>query len=203
MRQFATRWLATAAWTLVAAAAGAVDLELRPEDTAISFELDSTLHRVHGAARLEEGSIRFDPAGGPASGSIVVDATSLDTDNGLRDAQMHGKVLESERYPRREFVPERLSVVSREAAQADVVVDGTLRMHGGEWPLAIPARVSAEGGAWRIGGSFVVPYVEWGMRDMSNFLLSVDPEVVVHLDARVPAPAPVDARAVGATGAGQ
>jgi polyisoprenoid-binding protein YceI len=167
----------------IAASAAAADLELPPESTRIRFELDSTLHRVSGVARLEEAVVSFDPAGGDASGRIVIDATSLESGNGLRDRQMHGKVLESERFPRIEFRPHSLVVVDRGDSQARIALVGVLHMHGGEWPLRIPAQVSVAGDGFRVEGSFAIPYVEWGMRDMSNFLLSVDPEVVVHFEA--------------------
>lgn len=170
------------AW-LLPAAAPAEQLALSPEATAITFELDSTLHRVHGSARLVAGRLEFDPAGGAVTGSISIDAASLDTGNGLRDAQMHGKVLESERYPRIEFTPTELTVEESGRSSARIALSGTLRIHGGEWPLTVPADVSLEGDGVRVKGAFRIPYVDWGMRDMSNFLLSVDPEVLVHFDA--------------------
>jgi polyisoprenoid-binding protein YceI len=174
---------------LLAGAAGAAEIDFAPESTEITFQLGSTLHEVHGVARLEEGHVRFEPDGGAAGGRIAIDATSLDTDNGLRDAQMHGKVLESERFPKIEFLPDSIEVEERGARSAQIVLVGRVRMHGGEWPLRIPARLEAQpGGDLRAQGSFVIPYVQWGMRDMSNFLLSVDPSVVVHFDTHAQLP---------------
>jgi len=192
-------WLACALVWLPAAAARAAELALSPHDTAITFELDSTLHRVHGSARLLAGSLHFDPAGGAVRGSIAIDAASLDTGNGLRDAQMHGKVLESERYPRIEFVPDLLAVEESGASRARIALAGALRMHGGEWPLTVPAEVSLEGDGVRVKGSFRIPYVDWGMRDMSNFLLSVDREVLVHFDALAEVAPPLAAPAAEAS----
>jgi polyisoprenoid-binding protein YceI len=181
------------------AGARADELALSPEDTAITFELDSTLHRVHGVARLVSGALDFDPAGGAVRGSVAIDATSLDTGNGLRDGQMHEKVLESERYPRIEFVPAALVVEERDAARARIALEGTLRMHGGEWPLVVPAEVTLEDAGVRVVGSFRIPYVDWGMRDMSNFLLSVDPVVLVHFDALAKVAPPIGAPAAEAS----
>jgi polyisoprenoid-binding protein YceI len=169
-------------WLPCAAARGA-ELALSPERTTITFELDSTLHRVHGTARLLPSALRFEPDGGAVSGRIAIDAASLDTGNGLRDRHMHGKVLESERYPRIEFVPDALVVEERAASRARIALEGRLRIHGGEFSLTVPAEVSAEGDGLRVVGSFRIPYVDWGMRDPSNFVLSVDREVLVHFDA--------------------
>jgi polyisoprenoid-binding protein YceI len=191
-------WLACALLWLPSAGAAAAELSLSPERTEISFELDSTLHRVRGKARLLPSTLAFEPGGGAVRGSIAIDATSLDTDNGLRDGQMHGKVLESERYPRIEFVPEALDVLEASASSARVALSGTLRMHGGEWPLTIPAEVGAEGDGLRVKGSFRIPYVDWGMRDMSNFVLSVDREVLIHFDALAEVAPPAASLAAGA-----
>jgi polyisoprenoid-binding protein YceI len=178
-----TTWLACALLWLPSEGAPAAELELSPERTTITFELDSTLHRVRGNARLLPSTLEFEPGGGAIRGNIAIDATSLGSGNGLRDGQMHGKVLESERYPRIEFVPESLAVEEASASRARVALLGTLRIHGGEWPLTIPAEVAAEGEGLRVVGSFRIPYVDWGMRDMSNFLLRVDREVLVRFEA--------------------
>jgi len=163
---------------------GTAILTLDPAASEISFEVDSTLHTVEGTARLVSGELRFDPAGGPAEGAIEVDATSLDTGNGMRDDKLHGSVLESKRYPRIVFHPSRLVVASPGEADTDVRVEGTLDLHGGSWPLTIPATVHRTGETVELEARFPVPFVEWGLEDPSNFLLSVDKIVQVHVRAR-------------------
>ena len=81
---------ATAAETVV---------QLDPEATEVSFVLGATAHDVHGTFGFQEGTIRFDPATGEASGELVVDATAAETGNGSRDKTMHNKVLESDETP--------------------------------------------------------------------------------------------------------
>lgn len=173
-------WLAP--W-LPAVPASAEVLLLSPEQTQIRFDVDSTLHRVEGTARLLSGEIRFSPEGGPAQGSLVVDARSLDTGNGMRDENMHEKVLESERFPRIELLPETLEVAAHDGDVWHVVLAGTTRIHGGTWPLTVRATVTVDQGAAHVHGQFVIPYVAWGMHDMSNFLLTVGKEVHVDFDA--------------------
>src|ERR1700681_1422369 len=46
-----------------------------PARTTVDFTLGDVLHTVHGTFRLKSGVIHFDPDGGKASGSVVVDAT--------------------------------------------------------------------------------------------------------------------------------
>jgi polyisoprenoid-binding protein YceI len=187
-RPWPARACALAAGALFCALAGAAPLRaetltLTPDQTRVRFELDSTLHAVEGTARLVSGQIHFSQEGGPASGSVVIDARSLETGNGMRDDNMHGKVLESERYPQIEFSPETLNVISHTGSVWEIELAGTTRIHGGAWPLTIQAQVEVERDVARVHGQFVIPHVAWGMRDMSNFLLSVEKQVHVDFDA--------------------
>lgn len=163
--------------------AGTSVLELDLEKSRVSFSLDSTLHRINGSARLAYARATFDPAGGEASGRFVIDAASTDTNNGLRDRKMHQKVLESDRFDEIVFVPTSLEVGEIDGNRAAVTLAGWIDIHGMEWPLRIPATVTVQGERIHIEGRFTIPYVEWGMKDVGNFLLHVDPEVEVALDA--------------------
>jgi polyisoprenoid-binding protein YceI len=159
-------------------------LSFTPGDTRIEFTLGATLHTVEGTARLAQGEVRFDDASGQASGSLVIDARSAQTGNASRDRKMHGEVLESDRYPEIVFTPSRLELVRSGPDRGDAVLEGRLLLHGGEHPLRIPARIERDGGSVHLTGSFRVPYVAWGLKDVSNFIMRVDPEVEVRIDAR-------------------
>jgi polyisoprenoid-binding protein YceI len=165
-------------------------LVLDPPDALVDFTLGATLHTVEGQIRLTGGEIRFDPETGSAAGEIVVDATSARTGSASRDRNMHRDVLESERYPRIVFRAERLRVLRRDAQGAEVELDGALEMHGQQRPLVLPARIGSTAEGVTIEARFRVPYVDWGMRDYSNFLLRVDRfvDVTVRCEGRLAAP---------------
>src|SRR5215472_5806298 len=86
---FAAACLPLAAFPAVSRSGGAPDevvaLKLDPAQTRVSITLDATLHTVHGIFKLKAGELDFDPKSGKARGSIVVDATSGNTDNSSRD----------------------------------------------------------------------------------------------------------------------
>jgi polyisoprenoid-binding protein YceI len=166
-----------------AAPAAEQNLTLDPAATRIGFELGATLHSADGSVKLEQGAIRFDPDSGAASGEIVVDATSATTDLGSRDRNMHAEVLESARFPKIVFRPERLDVKRRDAASADVELYGALDMHGQQHPLSVPAKLAARDGRLVVDARFEVAYVDWGMRDYSNFVLRVDRHVTMTVHA--------------------
>lgn len=156
-------------------------LRIDPARSAVHFRLAATLHTVHGQGRVHAGELRFDPAGGAASGAVVVDARSFVTGIAARDRNMHEQVLESQRFPEIRFEAERLELRSRSEDAAEVTLHGRFEIHGARHPLAVPARVTREGDALRIDAAFPVPYVRWGLRDVSTFVLRVAPEVEVQL----------------------
>src|SRR5262245_2169259 len=165
-------------------------LTLDPAATTIEWTLGATLHTVVGRAPLVAGVVRFDAERGTASGEIAVDATSASTGLALRDRTMHRDVLESARHPRIVYRAERLRVLRRDAAHAEVELEGVLDLHGEQHALVLPARVEARGGRVAIEAGFRVPYVEWGMRDPSTFLLRVDTfvDVKVRSEGAIAAP---------------
>jgi polyisoprenoid-binding protein YceI len=168
----------------LAGRAASDELTLEPARSELRFQLGATLHTVHGELDLVRGELHFDPGGGPASGELVVDARSARTGIELRDRDMHTKVLESERFPEIVLRAERLDVVRRDATSADVRLGGVLRIHGGEHAVVIPARVTTQGGdRLLVEASFTIPYVAWGLRDMSTFVLRVEKEIEVEVRA--------------------
>jgi len=182
-RRLAWTAVLTTACLAVATSASAERIVLNPGSTQIRFNLDSTLHRVEGTAAMVSGEIDFPPQGGTATGRIVVDARSIETGNGLRDSTMHGKVLESERYPKIELMPERIEAEGPDAnGEWAVTLFGTMRIHGRDEPIAIPSHITVDGDRAHVRGAFTIPYVDWGFRDMSNFLLTVEKEVHVEFE---------------------
>jgi polyisoprenoid-binding protein YceI len=170
----------------VPARAGEQQLVLDPKATKVAFTLAATLHTVEGRVPLSKGTIRFDTATGVASGEIVLDARGAGTGNSLRDDNMHVEVLESEHFPRIVFQPTRLEVVERSATSADVKLHGELQMHGVSRPLVVSAHLEKVGaGDERIAITAHVPvrYIDWGMKNISNFVLRVADQVDVQVAA--------------------
>jgi polyisoprenoid-binding protein YceI len=161
---------------------------LDPASAQIGFTLGATLHTVHGNFKLKSGEIRFDPATGKAGGSIVVDATSGDTDNSSRDKKMHAEILESAKFPEISFTPTGvkgpLKEISSGPATAHVDVAGVFHVHGqdhdGSAAVAVDRGIN---GLMRITATFAVPYVKWGVKDPSTTFLHVKDTVDVEVQA--------------------
>lgn len=164
------------------AAPSEIVLTLDPAQTKVHWNVDSTLHKVHGTFALKSGSVHIDAETGKASGEIVVYATSGDSGNGSRDARMHKEILETEKYPDVVFRPTQMEGKVARSGPTDGKLHGVLAIHGAEHELTAEVHAELMGDHWKGSGKFEVPYVKWGIKDPSNFLLKVKPVVDVELE---------------------
>jgi polyisoprenoid-binding protein YceI len=165
----------------VAASETAYDLD--PSQTEIKFSLNSTLHTVHGTFKLTRGSIRLDPDAAKASGEIVIDLTSGASGNGSRDKRMHKEILESQKYPEAVFTPDRVEGHIAPQGTSEIDVHGIFRMHGADHELTMYWQVLANGSQYIATTHFAIPYLQWGMKNPSNFLLKVADKVEIDVRA--------------------
>lgn len=162
-----------------------VTVNLQPANTSIRWTLSDPLHTVHGTFKLKQGVIKFNLANGSADGLIEVDATSGESGNSARDGRMHKDVLESDRYPLVSFRPTRVIGKFPSSIDGEVVVEGVFRIHGTDHPLQLNINLHPEASTMTAKAHFVVPYVAWGMKDTSTFILRVGKTVDVEVQATV------------------
>jgi polyisoprenoid-binding protein YceI len=160
---------------------GVLTFNIDPANSTVQFTLGALLHTVHGTFGIKSGAVRFDPNSGKASGQISVDVRSGNTGEGTRDRQMHANVLESERFPDAVFSPDRINGRLASSGASDVEVHGLLRIHGRDHEMTIPVRVQMQNASVTARAKFTVPYVSWGMRDPSTFVLQVAKSVDVDV----------------------
>jgi polyisoprenoid-binding protein YceI len=147
--------------------------ELDPGKTKIEFMVSATMHTVHGSFQLKSGSIQFNPVTGEAGGLVVVDVKSGETGNNGRDRKMHREILQSERYPEASFKPTRISSGVDLKQSPTLQVEGVLTLHGADHPLTFAVPVHQSGDQLSTTLQFIVPYVQWGLKNPSTFILHV------------------------------
>jgi polyisoprenoid-binding protein YceI len=157
-------------------------LILDPAQSRVHWTLDSTLHTVHGTFALKSGTIHFDPGTGKAGGEIVVQATSGESGNGSRDARMHREILETAKYPEVVFRPTQVDGKVGQPGASDGELRGVFSLHGADHDLTALVHAELTGDSWTGTSKFEVPYVKWGIKDPSNFLLKVKPVVHVQME---------------------
>jgi polyisoprenoid-binding protein YceI len=154
-----------------------------PAHTTVDFTLGDVLHTVHGTFKLKSGVIHFDTGTGKANGSVVVDATSGDSGSGARDRKMHKNILESAQYPEIVFTPDGVNGKLSADGTAHIQVHGLFRIHGADHEITLPFEVQTAAGQVTAETRFSVPYVKWGMKNPSTFLLKVNETVDIGIRA--------------------
>jgi polyisoprenoid-binding protein YceI len=157
-------------------------LTLDPAQSTVHWTVDSTLHMVHGTFAMKSGTVHFNPETGKAGGEIVVIATSGESGNSSRDARMHKEILETSRYPEMIFHPAQVQGKVGLSGASDVKLEGIFSIHGADHELSAPVHAELTGDRWKGTCKFEVPYVQWGIKNPSNFLLKVKPVVNVELE---------------------
>ena len=157
--------------------------DLDPARTAIEFSVGSALHTVHGTFRLKTGNIRFDPVTGKAEGAAVIDVASGDSGSPARDRRMLKDILEAQRYPEAVFTPDRVDGHLSPEGPSDLQVHGVFKIHGAEHEIVFQTHVESKGGRLTATLHFVVPYIKWGMKNPSTFILRVSDKVELEIRA--------------------
>jgi polyisoprenoid-binding protein YceI len=164
------------------AVTGPILLTVDPAQSTVHWSLDSSLHTVHGTFKVKRGTVTVDPATGKAKGEIVVDAASGESGNDSRDRKMHKEVLESEQYAEVTFRPDRVDGTIVAQGTSDLKLHGIFTLHGADHEFTSPAQAQLSNNQWKATAVFNVPYIDWKLKNPSNFLLKVKPEVEVHLE---------------------
>jgi polyisoprenoid-binding protein YceI len=160
-----------------------ISLSVVPAKTSVNFTLGDVLHTVHGSFNVKSGNVHFEPASNKISGEILVDAASGHSGSDGRDKKMHNEVLESARYPEIAFRPDRIEGRVADLGVSTIMVHGMFSIHGAEHEMTIPVQVKLGQGWWTAVLNFAVPYVKWGMKNPSTFLLRVDQSVDINIQA--------------------
>lgn len=163
-------------------AAQQITLNVDPAQSHVHYIVDSTLHTVHGTFTLKDGTVRIDPASGKADGMVTVYATSGDSGNKARDERMHKEILETAKYPDAIFRPSQIEGTIAPSGASDVKLHGILLLHGGEHPIIATVHAELNGDHWTGTAKFEVPYMQWGIKNPSNWLLKVQSVVNVEID---------------------
>jgi len=166
-----------------AALAQQTTFQLDLAKSSVEFTLGDVLHTVHGKFRMKDSTVRFDRATGVASGTLIADATTGDTDNGARDKKMHKEVLESAKYPEFRFNVQTVRGNISANGTAQVEITGVMSIHGSDHPMTVTTPVTVSNGVASSDVHFEVPYVQWGIKDPSTFILRVAKKVDITVHA--------------------
>jgi polyisoprenoid-binding protein YceI len=154
-----------------------------PSTTKITFTLGDILHTVRGSFRLKQGDVRYNGGTKSIVGTVTVDATSGESGNHSRDRKMHKEILESAHYPEIIFRPDRIEGTVAPIGTSTLQVHGIFSIHGSDHELTMPVRLEVFPDHWIADTHFSIPYVKWGIKNPSTFVLRVSESVEIDVHA--------------------
>jgi polyisoprenoid-binding protein YceI len=163
---------------------GELVLVLDPAASKVHWTLESSLHTLHGTFALKNGTMRVDLATGQVSGEFAADATTGKSGNDGRDRKMHKEVLESSRYTDIVFRPDRVEGKIATQGTSTLQVHGIFVLHGSEHELTVPVQAELGTDHWTGGSKFSLPFIDWGLKNPSNFFLKVNHAVNIELELK-------------------
>lgn len=149
----------------------------------ISAITDNT--NVTSTLRVLSGEIEGDPKNPAATGKVklVVDATSFQSGNQMRNKHILGDSLETADYPTIEFDSTALKDVelTPQGDGGNATVLGNLTLHGVTRPIGVPLEASLDpDGGFTAWGEFSVDYTDYGIKPPRLlFALPVGKEVKI------------------------
>lgn len=163
------------------------------ENTKIGFNLDSTLHVVHGNARKFNGKVivplNLDLKG--YSAEITISVKDMTTAHEERDKKMHETCLEADKNPdiifrSTEFKGFPAKLEKEKEFEFSLVGDLTIR--GVTKSVAIPVKVKYRADGYSFHGNISLNYLqEFNIPDPSVFIFRVAKKVEVFFETDIPA----------------
>jgi hypothetical protein len=80
------------------------------------------------------------------------------------------------------FHPSQVEGKVASSGPSDVKVRGTLSVHGADHEITALVHAEFSASTWKGSASFDVPYVEWGIKNPSNFWLKAGKVVGIEVE---------------------
>jgi polyisoprenoid-binding protein YceI len=154
---------------------------VNPDASEVKMTLKTTHEIVNGTFHVQSGSIEFERGGPKMSGSVVVLAGSGKTGNGSRDKKMNKDILQVEQHASVSFEPKSYAGTLAGSGDSTIQVTGIFTLLGTPHEITVPMLVHLEGTGATVKAHFVVPYVQWGLKDPSFLIWKAEHEVAIDL----------------------
>ena len=154
---------------------------VNPDSSKVAFSLGGNTHHVDGTFHVQSGTIDFDRSANTISGSVVVAAGSGNSGDHGRDKKMNSDVLDVAHFADVSFVPKSYTGTVAAAGDSTIAVTGVFTLHGTPHDLTMPMQIHISGTTLTAKTHFTVPYVQWGLKDPSIFILKVAKVVDIDL----------------------
>ena len=154
---------------------------VNPDASEVKIALKTTHELVNGAFHVQSGSIEFDRGTPKLTGWVVVLAGSGKTGNDSRDKKMNKDILKVEQFATVSFDPKTYTGALAPSGDSNLQVTGIFTLLGTPHEITIPILVHLEGTTATAKAHFVVPYVDWGLKNPSFLIWKADNDVAIDL----------------------
>jgi polyisoprenoid-binding protein YceI len=154
---------------------------VNPDASKVAFALGGNTHHVDGTFHVQSGSIDFDRSAQTISGSVVVGAGSGNSGDQGRDKKMNTDVLDVAHFAEISFAPKSFQGTVAASGDSTIQVTGVFTLHGTPHDLTVPMQIHIDGASLTARSHFTIPYVQWGLKDPSIFVLKVAKVVDIDL----------------------
>jgi YceI-like domain len=179
MRFFAV--LAFALTLAPAALAQHQTFAVNPDASEVKMKLNTTHEVVNGNFHVQSGSVEFDRSATRISGTIVVAAGSGKTGNDSRDKKMNKDILKVDQYTTVSFSPKTYTGTILASGDSTIQVSGVFTLLGTPHDLTVPMQIHIGGSKATAKAQFVVPYVQWGLKNPSFLIWKAENDVAIDL----------------------
>ncbi|HEX4309376.1 MAG TPA: YceI family protein [Acidobacteriaceae bacterium] len=155
---------------------------VNPDASKVRMTLNTTHEVVSGTFHIESGTIEFDQSGPRMSGVVVVLAGSGQTGNDSRDKKMKKDILKVDQYTVVTFAPKSYVGSLAPVGDSTIQASGIFTLLGSPHDLTIPIQIHRDGSRASATAHFVIPYVQWGLRNPSFLFWKAENDVAIDLD---------------------
>src|SRR5580700_1285798 len=155
---------------------------VNPDASEVRMTLNTTREVVNGTFHIQSGSIEFDRSTPKMSGSVIVAAGSGKTGNDSRDKKMNKDILKVDQFATVSFAPKTYNGAIAASGDSTIQVSGVFTLLGTPHDLTIPMQIHIDGSKATVKAHFVVPYVQWGLKNPSFLIWKAENDVAVDLN---------------------
>ena len=154
---------------------------VNPDASEARVTLKTTHEIVNGTFHIQSGSIEFGRSSPEMRGSVVILAGSGKTGNSSRDKKMNNDVLRVEQYATVSFDPKSYAGTIAPSGDSTIQVTGIFTLLSKPHEITVPVLVHFDRASATAKTHFVVPYVQWGLKNPSFLFWKADNDVAIDL----------------------
>ena len=144
------------------------------------FDAKASLGAFRGITKVATGQMSGGPGLANVRGFVEMQATSLSTDNGMRDKDMR-KTLEVEKFPVIRYDLDSVGVRSDTPDSARIDLIGRMTIHGVTKPLRIQSHMYRQGTDIRVAGATDLFLPAYGVTKLKRMLGMLSMEETIRM----------------------